>query len=569
MNRSIALWPARAALIASTVALLGACGDDDTPAPTDTALDGAGDAGSDSGSGDAADPDAAPDGDSDGSADAGASWDPRFDPLMEAVAADVQASLATGASVAIWLDDQIIWVGGVGSSDGDGTGVITEDTLFMIGSDTKKITAISLLRQVEAGRATVDTRIEEVLTGFVMERAPDFPRATVHQLLSHQGGIVDGTDDTRSTTDDQLASFAWGEFARSYYQLAPPGTFWNYSNPNFSIAGLLDETLAAEPWADAVTRGVFIPLQMDRTFARKAEILDDPDVATGFGLDAQTDTTNGPVSLEDTWEGAFVRPAGLVWSTPSDQMKLARFLVDGDPAVLSDTLRQAISADQVDIYPDLPGSYGYGLFSGRGIQLGPDSWYDVAVWNHGGNTITHTSTFYILPEQRFAISILSNGLGDDFTQSLVAAVSTLVDLPEPTIQPEMPFDATVIDSLLGSYMDDNNAGELIFTRDGDTLRLDAPRLDFLNIPYEPTLTPLSSYVWIANIQEQELDVTFNPGPDGRMWLHNRAFAAVREADGEPLTRLDLRPMPNPDALRTRLRMAAADWTQRRLTLPSP
>ena len=43
---------------------------------------------------------------------------------------------ATGASVAVWLDEEIVWVGGFGSADSAGDRRPDEDTLFMIGSDT-------------------------------------------------------------------------------------------------------------------------------------------------------------------------------------------------------------------------------------------------------------------------------------------------------------------------------------------------------------------------------------------------------------------------------------------------
>lgn len=388
----------------------------------------------------------------DGGVDAATAPDPRFDALAAAIESDIARSNATGASVAVWLDDEIVWVGGFGTVDPDGSRVPDEDTLFMIGSDTKKIAAMLFLQEVAAGHATVETTLGEVVPELVMPQAPDYPTVTARELMSHQGGIVDRLGDpTGATTDDFLRTYALGAFATDAYAMAPHGVFFNYSNPNFAMVGLMTETLAGEPWADLAETRLFAPLGMTRTFARKPDL--DENVATGVGVTAPGDTAVGPVSLADTWEDAFVRPAGLVWSTPSDQVRLARFLVDGDDAVLPAALVAQLHEPQVRQLPDLPGEYGYGLFVGRGANLA-GTYADVEVWRHGGNTFTHTSTFYILPEQRFAISILSNGLGDDFTASVVTAIRTLVDLPAPVDPPPPPtVDVAQLDDLTGVYVD--------------------------------------------------------------------------------------------------------------------
>lgn len=525
-------------LIGIALALsLSACGGDDDDDAHADAGGGGPDAGQDAGL-----PDAAPD----------AGPDPRFDALAAAVLTDLDAANATGASVAVWLDGEVVWVGGFG------TDAIDEDSLFMIGSDTKKLTALGCLQRVEAGGLALDTTIAEVLPDLDMRRAPRFLGATLHDLISHQGGIVDGVEETRDTDDDALRAFAYGAFADGYYPLAPPGRIWNYSNPNFSIAGLLDETVAGRPWADVVEDDLFAPLGMTRTVARKSEV--DADHVTGMGFDASDDRTVDRVPLEDTWESAFVRPAGHVWSTPSDQMRLAAFLVDGDPEVLRDDLREAVSTAQVPLFPDLPGAYGYGLFVGRGLSI-YDDWYDVPVWSHGGNTWTHTSTFYILPEQRFAISILSNGFGDDFTASVVTAFQTLVDLPAPGVETPAPFDPDALDDLSGSYFDDFNAGELVIRREGDALRLDAPTLDRYGIPYEHAMTHLSTRVWLANIQGSDLDFAFIDGPDGETYFRNRAIVAIRPGP-------DIGPRHAPRRAPEEARIRAALRQARRDAIPS-
>lgn len=463
--------------------------------------------------------------------------DPRFELIDAAVEADLAQNAATSASVAVWLDGEIVWVGGYGTADPLGDTPPNEDTLFLIGSDTKKITAISLLGKVASGQLTMDTTIADVLPELEMQQAPVYETATIHQLLSHQGGIVDGGDTTSSTTDAALHDFAFGEFAESYYALAPPGVFFNYSNPNFAMAGLIDETLDCRMWPDIVTEDIFVPLGMTRTVARKSEV--DDNVALGMGL-MDFDGEIQPISLEDTIEGAFTRPAGLVWSTPSDQMRLARFLVEGNNGVLCDQLRTEITSPQAAIYPDniveagitadfpgMPnGSYGYGLFIQQGLEQN-GNWYDIPVWGHGGNTHSHTSTFVILPKQKFAISILSNGVFDNFHHSVRTAIEALVTLPPPVAPPVTPFDSSVLDELVGTYIDPYEVGEIIVSKVGEGLEVELPMFDVMNIPYDPVAQPVSTHVWRLLVDGGMYAISFVEGPGGEQFIWNRGFVAQR------------------------------------------
>jgi CubicO group peptidase (beta-lactamase class C family) len=457
----------------------------------------------------------------------GTSTDPRFEALATAVEGDIASSNATGASVAVWLDDEVVFVGGFGTADPDGTSPPDEDTRFQIGSDTKKLTAISLLRRVAAGQITLDTTVGEALPDLEMAAAPSFPGTTLRELLSHRSGIVDEAETTSSTTDAGLASYAYGEFASSYYSLVEPGTFYNYANPNFAIAGLIDERLSHRPWADVVETDLFAPLAMTRTIARKSEL--DDNTAIGNGISIDGDPTIRRTSIENTWESAFVRPAGLVWSTPSDQIRLARFLVEGDAQILDPALLHEVTTPQTPMYPDLTASYGFGLMVDAGISLGND-YYRVPVWAHGGNTLGYTSTFFVLPEQRFAISILSNGRSDDFTQSVVTAIATLVDLPAPSTPPARPFDASQLDALAGTYRAfDASIGdfEIVITRHGDALEISVPVLDENAVPYEHTMTPVTTHVWVGSLGGEAEELSFIE-TSGHMYLRNRAFVGVRQ-----------------------------------------
>lgn len=104
--------------------------------------------------------------------------------------------------------------------------------------------------------------------------------------------------------------------------------------------------------------------------------------------------------------------------------------------MLSEPSRAALERGHV---ATLPGAepdelgYGYGLFVTRGFT-GPDErTYDVPVLSHGGNTLTMSSTFVVLPEQRVAVSILANSARQDTTAIAAIALEQAAKerLPEP------------------------------------------------------------------------------------------------------------------------------------------
>src|SRR5262245_11957638 len=113
--------------------------------------------------------------------------------IHDAVADHLGHGLATGYSVAIWRDGEVIFAEGFGAKDEAGAAV-TPDTLFQIGSDTKKLTAIGLLQQVEAGAVGLDTTLAEAVPGLDFAQAPGATGAiTMHDLLSQQTGLFEYT----------------------------------------------------------------------------------------------------------------------------------------------------------------------------------------------------------------------------------------------------------------------------------------------------------------------------------------------------------------------------------------
>lgn len=460
--------------------------------------------------------------------------------IERAVTKDLRKNDASGAQVAVWHDGELVYAMSFGTKHPDTEDVVDDATLFQIGSDTKKITALAALQQVEAGTLSLDSTVANVLPEVSLTLNPEWAgSATLHDLLSHQGGLFDFTPWDDNPDDGYLRSLAEGEFSDRGWQLAPPGEFWNYANPNFSIAGLMTEAATGRAWPDIVEDDVFAPMGLVDTYARKSEVEARGNYATGTGYiiagDDAFDLLDSPeysfgtVEMAAVSDNAFTRPAGMVWSTASDMARLGGFFIVGDTTVLSDDLRGEMTTMQVPLYPVWDAqAYGYGWMIVQGASLGAD-YYDVPVWVHGGNTLSFTSTTYVLPEQKLSFSILSNSYGDDFTQTVVELIAGSGLLPEPSDDPGLPADETDHGELVGTY-DEPTLGPIVITDDKGKLNMEVPFFDELGIGYDTELDYAGlTDLYYATVNGSTLDLTFVADDSGvYTWMRNRSYVGTRQ-----------------------------------------
>lgn len=460
-------------------------------------------------------------------------WDPRFDALVEAIEDDLADNIAPGVSVAVLEGGEITFAHGFGSARNDEQVAVLPTTLFQVGSTTKMMTTTAMLQKVEDGDIALDDTLAQALPALDFAFDDQWnDQVLLEHLITHQGAFADYTNWDGNPDDADLADHAYGFFASNLWLMAPPGAFYNYSNPNFSLAGLVTEEHDTRAWPDIMVEDVWQPLGMDRTYVRKTEAVADGNYAEGYGISVFSPAM-GPVTMDEIQDSAFVRPAGLAWSTPSQMVRFAEFLMEGNPAVLDDALRQKMVAEHVNTHYYVDEiHYGYGVFIDGGVLVPPNDYHVTPVYEHGGNTLAFTSILYALPEYDFVISILSSGYATDFTHSLDTAITTLLDLPNPGSAPDFPWDPDGLDKHVGTYLDEYNVGEMIVTRQGDTLYVEMPLLEQYGYTVQAQMDHVSTDIWIVTIDGDGVDLTFlgeTPGGSSE-YARNRAFVTTR-SDG--------------------------------------
>lgn len=287
---------------------------------------------------------------------------------------------------------------------------ISPESAFRIGSITKMFTATVILQLAEDGMLTLD----DPLTLWLPEVADQLPygdEITLRHLLSHTSGVfsyvenetyftdlfmsitVDETTGnvslacTQQDPNDTLATYVYVQDA-----LFEPGTSWYYSNTNYTLLGMVIETVTDMPLAAAYRTNIYEPLGMKSTFLDCYEdtLVDVANGYTGFG-DTLSDLTNLHESLG--WA------AGGLVSTAPDLVTFARGLFSGELFDDPSSLEIMTTAT-----PGLP--------SGLGIFIQPD------YLGHSGFIAGFRSVLNYAPEFDTVVVILYNNDAADPEQSL-------------------------------------------------------------------------------------------------------------------------------------------------------
>ena len=192
-----------------------------------------------------------------------------------------------GASFALARNGRLIYARGFGVADLASGRPVLPDSLFRIASISKSLTAMEVMRLVEAGRLKLETPILEILGNTYGAPAdPRWKRITIRQLLQHTAGW-----DRDATFDPMFHSI---EIARELETDPPatpamiirsmlrkpldfnPGERYAYSNFGYCLLGRVIERITGTSYEEAVDRGVLLPLKIDsRNFRLGKSLIED------------------------------------------------------------------------------------------------------------------------------------------------------------------------------------------------------------------------------------------------------------------------------------------------------
>jgi D-alanyl-D-alanine carboxypeptidase len=324
---------------------------------------------------------------------------------------------------------------------------------FQIGSISKGLTAMALLQEHEAGRLDLLAPVTDYLSW--LEIASPYPPITIHHLLSHTSGLIQGTE---FTTEAAHEVWSLRELEPGF---APGERFW-YSNVGYKALGLVLERLTGRPWFEVVHERVMTQAEM----AAASPVITHevrPSLAVGYGAsldDRPWQPSHGLAPA--TWSESGTAD-GTICATAEELAGYIRILLNRGRGVLMpetfDLMSNPIAADE-----DAPGEiYGYGL-----------RWIDGRLLGHSGSTLGYAAYATCEPATGFGVAICTNGIGPRlslarFTLETLAAAARGGSLPDVAAAAD-PARVPDADRLVGEF--EGPAGRLVVTIDGERLALD-------------------------------------------------------------------------------------------------
>ncbi|MHC1774854.1 MAG: serine hydrolase [Lentimicrobium sp.] len=316
-----------------------------------------------------------------------------------------------GISACVIMPDNSVWTGQAGDN-GSGI-VITDATVFYGGSTTKTFVATRILQLWENGFIDLDTSYVTYTDtiDFVL------PQTTIRQLLNHTSGVYDIDNHPTFFSDiigDPSHFYTPAELCQSYLNqphIFSPGTYYEYSNSNYVILGIVIEAITGNSLAVELRNHIFNVVPLPHTYFGAYESFTEPycglwmylgPVLTDFTLYPHTSLLTAAYS------------AGNIVSFPYDEGVFIRELINGNilsPAAL----------EQMETMNSFSGDYGLGLI---GIELGVDT----MLFGHNGGIGNLTEMFHS-PQLNLTVIVMQNSENGDaqaFNYLFLTAINYII-----------------------------------------------------------------------------------------------------------------------------------------------
>ena len=155
----------------------------------------------------------------------------RFEQLIRTAEAARARHGIPGMAVGV-IEGPRSWTRGLGRARVDADAAVDSSTRFQLASVTKTFTCAAIMRLVEQGQLSLDTRVRELLPELKLADEGAAARVTIGQLLGHLGGFEG--DLYVDTGDDELALARALARMVELRQLVEPGQLWSYCNAGYT-----------------------------------------------------------------------------------------------------------------------------------------------------------------------------------------------------------------------------------------------------------------------------------------------------------------------------------------------
>ena len=320
-----------------------------------------------------------------------------------------------GLAISIVKDGQVVLMKGFGVKDIKTNEPVDENTLFMIASNTKLFTGTALAQLEYNKKLSLNDKITKHLKYFSLFDKNSTELATIKDMLSHRIGTKTFQGDFTFWN----SNISRQAIISKMKLLKPTGLFrqdYGYCNSCFLTAGEIIPIVSNKPWEVYVYDSILAPLQMINTQMLTQGMSQRPNVSKGY-----TNAFTGKLK-ELPYDNLYsIGPAGSMVSNVKDMTKWLTMQLDSGKyegkrilpwSVIQKTRDMNISTGsrKSSVYPMNFRGYGLGVFMAdyNGKQI----------YYHTGGAFGFVTNTCFVPEEKLAITILTNNDNPNFFELL-------------------------------------------------------------------------------------------------------------------------------------------------------
>jgi len=339
-------------------------------------------------------------------------FSPVDDPRLAAVLdPEIERSLKVGRipsmAVVCVSGDRVVWTRSAGLANIRVKTPAACDTVYLIASTFKTMSATALLQQMEQGKFKLDDRVNDYLGSLRIEGENKRYPVTFRHLLTHTSGLP--TDFGRHAVWEDVSPPALADYLNGRLKLwRRPGTRVLYSNIAFTLVAHLVEKFSGMPFREYMRKNVFAPVEMrDTAFEPRA------DMAERLAIPYMPVRRRAGIYRPVDWVKADAWPAGVVYGTAVDQARWLMANLNGGVYKGRRVLGEAAFREMM--------KRQYDRFAGpiNGGWLNETSGYGLAWWvstldgqtiiAHSGSVSGYTAFLAGNLQRKTGVAILTNG----------------------------------------------------------------------------------------------------------------------------------------------------------------
>lgn len=305
-------------------------------------------------------------------------------------------SKVVGANVALFSDKEIIYDYNYGYANKEEWIRSNNESLYMIGSNTKVMTALGILKLLEDNRLSLEDDIRKFIPEFEVKSNFEYDKITIEHLLMHRSGLVsdlfhlllDRTRDYHEVIEELKGS----------YLTAAPGQMFSYSNVGYTLLGIVIERASGLSYTEYIQKVIAKPLGIQIHFLLNAQDRKPCAAHVSLCYDKKGKAVEDLLST--------LLPAGSnTYMSLTDFVKFGQiFLNKGNTIFKKETLEFMETLNVKELFDAKLQNVGYGLIHNQydfGKKVGK-------VLGHGGDTNCHHSVFNYIPHLNIGIIVMTN-----------------------------------------------------------------------------------------------------------------------------------------------------------------